>query len=83
MLDIEDGKALIISEYILEERSHHTNSTAITWETSFIRQYLNGEFYDNTFSATEKARIVEAMVINNDNPGYGTAGGNDTTDKIV
>jgi len=47
-----------------------------------LRQYLNGEFFENTFTAAEKARIATTQVKNDDNQWQGTAGGNDTTDKV-
>jgi hypothetical protein len=81
VLEIQDDKALIISEDIIEHRPYHVNVGDITWEHSTIRQYLNGEFY-NSFSSAEQERIVETTIINNDNPIHGTAGGNDTTDNI-
>jgi hypothetical protein len=81
VLDIEGGKALVISEDILSTRAYHSVRTDITWEHSDIRQYLNGEFY-NSFSPADQARIAETNVINSDNPQYGTPGGNNTTDKV-
>ncbi|MCL2816885.1 MAG: InlB B-repeat-containing protein [Clostridiales bacterium] len=81
VLEVQDGKALILSEKILEKRPYHEREY-ITWENCSLRGYLNGEFYNNTFSAAEKARIVETAVKNDDNQWYGSAGGNDTLDKI-
>ena len=62
---------------------------AVTWESSDVRRWLNDDFL-NTFNETDRARIVETTVINNNNPwdfsdsgGYAsTPGGNDTTDRI-
>lgn len=53
----------------------------MTWETSHIREYLNGEFYAS-FDTDDRNRIVEVVNENNDNPWYGTDGGNATKDKI-
>ena len=64
--------------------SHSLNQylkKGITWENSTLRQYLNNEFY-NKFSSKEKTQIAETRLVNNNNPWYGTDGGNDTTDKI-
>jgi hypothetical protein len=52
VLEVKDGKALILSDKILDRRSYHKSSG--TWETSEIRQYLNGQFYDETFTEGEK-----------------------------
>jgi hypothetical protein len=81
VLEIQDDKALIISEDVIELKPYHADGGEITWEHSSIREYLNGEFY-NSFSSAEQGHIVETTIINNDNPIHGTAGGNDTTDNI-
>jgi len=59
VLDIQGSKALVISEDILFARAVHPENADITWETCELRQYLNGTWYDQTFSTTEKGRIVE------------------------
>ncbi|MDR0221677.1 MAG: leucine-rich repeat domain-containing protein [Lachnospiraceae bacterium] len=81
VLDVQDGKALVISEYVLEERAYHEDDGDITWAECDLRAYLNGEFYDS-LGADIKARIVETQVVNDRNTKYGTPGGEDTTDKI-
>lgn len=82
VLEVQNGKALIISESVLTKSTYHLVSEQVTWEECDLRKYLNGEFYENTFSEQEKIRIIETKVISNDNQEYGTAGGNDTTDKV-
>ena len=81
MLDIQNGKALILSERIIEKRPYHSRAEGVTWETCELSQYLNWEFY-NSFSTEEKARIAETRIPNKNNPWYGTSGGNATNDKI-
>jgi len=82
VLAIKDDMMLVVSEKILSARAYHSANVEITWENSDMRRYLNGAFYDNTFSEEEKCRIVESKLDNNDNPEYRTAGGNDTIDKV-
>jgi len=83
VLEKTDDTVLIISEQILENgRQYHLEYENITWEQCDLRKYLNGEFYNKTFSAAEKNLIIETTVKNNDNPEYGTSGGEDTTDNI-
>ncbi|MGM9608379.1 MAG: DUF6273 domain-containing protein [Oscillospiraceae bacterium] len=82
VLDEQDGKMLVLSSKVLEARAYHSAGGAITWEDSEIRAYLNGEFYDKTFTDAEKAKIVETTVENKSNPQYGIPGGSDTTDKV-
>ena len=81
VLKIKDGKALLLSDRIIENRKYNESNTNVTWETCTLRRYLNEEFY-NSFSASEKAMIAETRISNNKNPRYGTNGGNDTNDKI-
>ena len=80
-LDVQDGKALLLCEFALGAGEYNEEYTAVTWETCTLRLFLNEGFY-NEFSAEEKARIAETMLSNNDNPLFGTSGGNDTNDKI-
>lgn len=82
VLETKDGKALVVSEKILSQRSYHSADEAITWKHSEMRRYLNGEFYETTFSAEEKGQIAETRIVNNDNRKYNTTGGSDTTDKV-
>ena len=76
VLDVQNNKALILSEKIIEERAYKRKD--ITWETCKLRRYLNGAFY-NKFSSQDRARIAETRITTN-NPWYKE--GNATNDKI-
>ena len=77
VLDIQGRKILIISEKIFPDRKFDASSSEVKkWENSDIREYLNSSFYNDMFTAGEKAQIIETKVINKD---YGE---NDTMDKI-
>ena len=83
VLDVQEGKALIISEKILSQRVWHHEQQLLIWEQSDIRQYLNGDFLESTFSEEEKTFILETSVVNKINPWFGSAGaGADTMDRI-
>ena len=82
VLAIEDGKALIITKNCIFKRSYSGKNDIVTWETCSLREFLNGEFFDTSFNKAEKAIIVTTTNINDDNPKYGTVGGNDTEDAI-
>lgn len=60
---------------------YHNKKEAVTWETSALRKWLNGEFLEN-FSEEERNRILETEVKNTDNPVYGTDAGADTRDRV-
>jgi hypothetical protein len=81
VLDIKKNKALIITEYIIEQRPYHDAYKDITWADCSLRKYLNGEFYDK-FNADDKSRIIPVINKNPDNQWYGTKGGADTKDSI-
>ena len=92
VLEVKEGKALVLSDKTLFRREYHTEQNIpVTWEECDLRQYLNGQFYDYSFSKEEKKRIVETAVINKDNPWFNKSGqedvewaggGNDTKDKV-
>ena len=82
VLDVQDGKALILSEYLLDATVYYYDMADVTWENSSLRKWLNGTFYDTAFSGSEKSLIQTVTITNPDNPVYGTPGGNDTEDKV-
>jgi hypothetical protein len=82
VLDVQDGRALLISQDIVEKRQYNDHYTDTTWEECSLRAYLNNEFLSIHFSEEEQGRIALANVVNDDNPKSGTLGGNDTQDKV-
>ena len=81
ILDIKNNAALIITEYIIEQRAYHDVYKDITWAGCSLRKYLNGEFYDK-FNTTDKSRIIPVINKNPDNQWYGSKGGADTQDSV-
>lgn len=81
VLEVQNNTALIITEYIIEQRAYHNAYKDITWADCSLRKYLNSEFYDK-FTAAEKSRIIPVLNKNPDNQWYGTKGGTDTQDSI-
>ncbi len=81
VLDIQNDRALMITEYIIEQRPYHNAYVGTTWADCSLRSYLNGEFYDR-FCTDEKSRICPVINKNSDNQWYGTNGGEDTRDNI-
>ena len=79
VLTVENNKALLISEDILENKMYNEGE-GTTWETCTLRQYLNNWFYNKLGAA--KVVIAETRNSNPNNPWYGTAGGNATIDKV-
>jgi len=83
VLDVQDGKALVLSDLILETKEFQKKvSLSNAWADSPLRTYLNGDFYNKTFTKSEKGRIVSTTLMNNINPTYSTTFGTDSKDKI-
>ncbi len=98
ILDIDDeGNALLLSDKLLDITEYNPGDKEVTWETCTYRSFLNSYdgsanayeidyssdgFLNNAFSADEKEAIVTSKVVNENNPVYGTEGGNDTEDKV-
>lgn len=82
VLAVEDGRALLISEEILDIGPYSIKDISTTWETSFQREWLNNGFIYDAFNEEEQALILSAMLSTPDNGEHGTSGGADTEDRI-
>ena len=82
VLEVKDGKALLISELLLDAQPYNKEFKEITWENSSIRDWLNNEFINEAFTQSEQNKINLTYIYNNDNVKYGAKGGNNTQDKI-
>ena len=81
VLDIKEGKALIITEEIIGLHWYNDRFVDVTWAECELRKYLNNWFY-SLFNQEEKEKIITVVNRNPDNPWFQTKGGTDTTDKI-
>lgn len=78
-----DNNALfLVADKGIDCKDYHTFGADISWENSTIRNWLNMDFYNTAFSSEEQKAIVKQTIVNDDNPEYGTKGGNNTEDKI-
>jgi len=82
ILKIEKNQALLVKKTALPEIEYNENSGNVTWEQSSLRQWLNSDFREETFSESEKNNIILSNIVNEDNAVYGTDGGNDTQDDL-
>lgn len=82
VLAVEDGKALLISLYGLDAKPYNSKWADVTWESCSLRTWLNEEFYQTAFQASEQQIIEATLVINQNNPIYAIPGWNDTRDKV-
>lgn len=82
VLDMKDGKALLISKRCIDNKPYNEKYENVTWETCTLRKWLNNDFMDNAFGTTLAKYISETELKNPDNSKYNAKGGNDTADKI-
>ena len=80
VLEVQNDKALLISDKIIERKAYHSEWGNITWAECALRSYLNDAFY-NSFG-DDKSRIAETRVTTGNNLWFGTRGGNAANDRI-
>lgn len=82
ILKKEDNAALLIKSSHFSDVTFHDTLENVTWETSSIREWLNTDFMEKTFSEEERNNILLSNIKMEDNEMYGIDGGNDTEDFI-
>ena len=97
VLSVDGDDAFLLADQNLDAGPYNKSHTDVTWETCTRRSWLNGygassnvdgidyssdNFIDAAFTSAEKNVIRQVTVVNEDNPYYGTEGGNDTKDKV-
>lgn len=80
----ESDKVLAITKNSLEFKKYElTIMRNCSWESSSLRSWMNGDFYNMAFTDAEKRNILTTSLTNEANSLYGTAAGCGTTmDKI-
>ena len=82
VLDIKSGRALLLSEELLDYVPYNDTLANVTWETCSLRSWLNKSFLNIAFSQSEQNRIAAVRLANPYNDEFGIDGGNTTTDRI-
>ncbi|MBR1866471.1 MAG: fibronectin type III domain-containing protein [Lachnospiraceae bacterium] len=83
VLEVSDGNAYLLADRILTKKAFNDEYESITWKDSTLRTWLNGEFYEASFTDAEKSGILSYTYENADNVWYDTEGGEDTQDRIT
>ncbi len=69
-LEISGGTALLLSRFVLDEKKYDEyqdrQDADISWESSDIRAWLNGDFYETAFNGSEKSFIQPVRINRND-----------------
>lgn len=81
VLDKKDDQILVISQYILDCQPFHTSMIYVSWKNSFLRQWLNDDFFNTAFSEEEQSRIP-TVTLSSESNGAWTLSGYETNDKI-
>ena len=82
VLDKQDGKVLLLKDNSLGSTPFDETGKNVTWESSSVRKWLNGDFLNDNFFKAEQNAILDTTVKNTANPVYNTPAGKDTTDKL-
>ena len=65
VLEIKDGKALVISKYVLDGKMYNDIYNNVTWETCTLRKWLNNDFLNSAFGGGEK-KIISTTTVSSD-----------------
>lgn len=82
VLDVVEGKALITTKYVIDSMKFHDARMDTTWETSSIRTWLNGTFYEQAFEEEHRKYISLTTVTADLNSEYDTLTGPETEDYV-
>lgn len=86
VLKTEDGKAMLLSRYVLDCKRYNDGNRKVTWEKCTLRKWLNKDFLKKAFSKEEQKAIQVTLVDNSKKQGGGefceTLPGPDTEDRI-
>ncbi len=82
VLAVESGRALLITDKLIDCVRYHETDTKVTWETCSLRRWMNNEFINKAFSSSEQMLIVTVTIPNQKSGIFGLKEGNSTSDKI-
>ena len=85
ILDIQDGKALLLSEKVLDCLPYNSSYGSTSWDKSYLRDWLNGIFLETAFGKESQKAILTTTVDNSvaqGNPAWPGIQNTSTQDKI-
>ena len=75
VLEDDGAQMLLLSKYILDFRYYNeVGNDHQRWDECSVRKFLNGEFYDDSFTDAEKAKIIETELVTNEDPTFAIDG---------
>ena len=81
VLEVQEDKAWLMTKYCIEQVIFYPERVPMYWGKSDLRAWMNGEFFETTFTEEEK-EIILTTIVENDNPHGMKGAGADTEDKI-
>lgn len=81
VLAVEGSRAWLMSKYCIDTVIFYPQRVPMYWGKSDLRAWMNGDFFEQTFTPEEQALILTTTV-ENLNPHGMKGGGEDTLDKI-
>ena len=83
VLDVQEGKALLAADRVLDCQPYNDRKTDMTWENSTLRAWLQDVFYETAFTDAEKTAVLPVKNGNDQgNISWTTTGGNETEDRV-
>ena len=82
VLRLDGSVAMLLSDRMPDVYPFNSEATDVCWEQCSLRRWLNGEFLNRAFSASEQAAIVTTDRENAPNYYFGTSSGPITTDRV-
>lgn len=73
VLAVEDGKALLVSKYVLDWKQYNESGEKTNWSNCSLRTWLNKDFYNEAFTQEEINRIADTTI---------TSDGEETVDLV-
>ena len=84
VLEKQGDKALLLLKHLIQQNDFKYSDyiyVELRWENNPLRAWLNDQYY-NSFSASDRERILLTELENAPSPWYGINGGSDTKDHI-
>lgn len=82
VLEKNGNNALLLSRCALDCRQFNSSFTDTSWLDCSLRKWLNSDFLNRAFDASEQQHIIQSKVFTGDNPDFGTSGCGETRDKV-
>ena len=85
ILDVQEGKALLVTRFVLENLKFNEENVELTWAGSTIRQWLNGDFFHAAFSNNERQAVIQTGIphaADEGNPDYEAKEIEDSEDRV-